>query len=389
MSEERPSWWCPAYDDPNLAEGKLVSVQGVVTARAVNAGGAQMVTLEWETEVRARGGGALFAMVPADACRPRGEPVSASQGAIASTVDVEIEDGLVVLSKSRMARALAEVRAMALVDCAELFVPRVRYDGSVVIARIRELGKQASEPTRSAEEDTNMRATGEKPDSVGRLSGMAGSCPDENESAERTLEGTCTPSELGGSRSSPADRGSEESAPARVRCWRCKRDVLEEATVCHAGVGTQCKDSAACRAHASGKPEGCTCPFHDGAHKLSCGVHQRVILPATVGDDGKVRVELPRRSPEPLSKDGAPNFLSAGANESILSEPCVHGAWNPDASCAMCDAPKTAPWYRGALADPAVPIDPARLKARLDDAALRGDWQKIDAIRHELEGRIQ
>lgn len=34
---------------------------------------------------------------------------------------------------------------------------------------------------------------------------------------------------------------------ATVRCWRCKHDVPEETTVCHAGVGTQCKDAATCR----------------------------------------------------------------------------------------------------------------------------------------------
>ena len=36
-------------------------------------------------------------------------------------------------------------------------------------------------------------------------------------------------------------------APAMVRCWRCKHDVPEDTTVCNAGVGTQCKDSKACR----------------------------------------------------------------------------------------------------------------------------------------------
>lgn len=32
-----------------------------------------------------------------------------------------------------------------------------------------------------------------------------------------------------------------------TRCWRCKRDVPEDTTVCLPGVGTQCKDSSACR----------------------------------------------------------------------------------------------------------------------------------------------
>ncbi len=34
---------------------------------------------------------------------------------------------------------------------------------------------------------------------------------------------------------------------ALVRCWRCKHEVPAETTVCNAGIGTQCKDSKACR----------------------------------------------------------------------------------------------------------------------------------------------
>lgn len=44
-----------------------------------------------------------------------------------------------------------------------------------------------------------------------------------------------------------ASRPSEATAPL-VRCWCCKHDVPEDTTVCKPGIGTQCKDTDACRA---------------------------------------------------------------------------------------------------------------------------------------------
>ena len=42
---------------------------------------------------------------------------------------------------------------------------------------------------------------------------------------------------------------------AKVRCCFCKHDVPEDTTRCMAGVGTQCKDSAACRGRRLGSSD--------------------------------------------------------------------------------------------------------------------------------------